>query len=147
MFFLESKTTPGSLSFCCVIALECNLSFSNLLGEPSLHPVSKQRNEWKFPLMMFEREVMSVVCLYEKARHDGINEEVSVEENDVLVQFLHPVDPSVHLHWPVIEGRSWVPVNHVLQLLSIPTVNTLGCPYTFFKNEFKYTQKQFTENL
>ena len=56
--------------------------------------------------MMFEREVMSVVCLYEKARHDGINEEVSVEENDVLVQFLHPVDPSVHLHWPVIEGRS-----------------------------------------
>ena len=63
MFFLESKTTPDSLSFCCVIALECNLSFSNLSGEPSLHPVSKQRKETKFPLMMFEWEVMSVVCL------------------------------------------------------------------------------------
>ena len=38
-------------------------------------------------------------------------------------------------------------VNHKLQLLSIPTVNTSGPPYTFLKSEFKDTQKQFTENL
>ena len=46
-----------------------------------------------------------------------------------------------------IEVKCWVPVNHVLQLLSITTVNTSGCPYTFRKSEFKDTQKQFTENL
>ena len=45
MFFLESKTIPSSFSFCYVIALEDSLSFSNLLGEPSLHP------EMKFPLI------------------------------------------------------------------------------------------------
>ena len=43
--------------------------------------------------------------------------------------------------------KCWVSVNHVLQLLSIPTVNTSGCPYTLLKREFKDTQKQFTENL
>ena len=66
--------------------------------------------------------------------YDGINEEVSVEENDVLVKFLHPTDPSVYLHWPAIEVKSWVPVYHRLQLLSIPTVNFSGCPYTFTGN-------------
>ena len=88
---------------------------------------------------------MSVVHV--KKWYDGINEEVSVEENDVLLKFLHPIDPSVYLHWPSTDVKCWVPVNHVLQLLSILTVNTSGHPYTFLKSEFKDTQKQFTENL
>ena len=88
-----------------------------------------------------------VSCLYEKEWYHGINEEISVEENDVLVKFLHPIDPSVYLHWPAIDVKCWVPVNHVLQLLSILAVNTSGCPYTFQKSEFKDTQKEFTENL
>ena len=57
--FLNPKL-PGSLSFCCVIALEYSLSFSNLSGELSLHPVSIQRKEMKFPLVMFRWAVMSV---------------------------------------------------------------------------------------
>ena len=63
MFFLESKTIPDSLSFCCVIALEYSLSFSNLSWNPSLHWVSIQRKEMKFPLMMFRWAVMSVSCM------------------------------------------------------------------------------------
>ena len=88
-----------------------------------------------------------VSCQYEKEWCDGVNEEVSVEENDVLVKFLHPTDPSVHLHWPASDGKCWAQVNHVLQLLSIPNVNTSECPYTFLKSEFKDTQKQFTKNI
>ena len=87
-----------------------------------------------------------VSCLYKKQWYDGINK-VSVEENHVLLKFLHRIDPSVHLHWPVTDGKFWVPVNHVLQLLSIPNVNTSEHPHTFLKNESKDTQKQFTENL
>ena len=62
------------------------------------------------------------------------------------MKFLNPIDPSVYLHCPVTDVKCWVSVNHVLQLLSIPTVNTSGCPYTFLKSESKDTQKQFTEN-
>ena len=43
-----------------------------------------------------------VSCLHEKEWYDGINEEVSVEE-DVLVKFLHPTDPSVYLYWSAID--------------------------------------------
>ena len=88
-----------------------------------------------------------ISCLYEKEWYDGIVEEVSVEENDVLVKFLHPIGPSVYLHWPAIEDKSWVPVNHVLELLLIPTADTSGCHYMFLKIELKDTQKQFTKNL
>ena len=62
MFFLESKTIPGSLSF-FVIALEYSLSFSNLSGEQSLYPVFTQLKKMKFPFMMFGWAVMSVVCM------------------------------------------------------------------------------------
>ena len=71
--------------------------------------------------------------------YDGINEEVSIEENDVLVKFLHPIDPSVYLYLPAVDAKFWVPVNQVLQLLSLPTVNISGAPYTFPKHEFKDT--------
>ena len=62
-----------------------------------------------------------VSWLHGKEWYDGINA-VLVEENDILVKFLHPIDPSVYLQWPAINVKCWVPVNHVLQLLSIPTL-------------------------
>ena len=80
-----------------------------------------------------------VICLYERELYDGINEEFSLEENDVLVKFLHCSSHAV-LRWPAIEVRCWVPANHGLQLLSISTVNTSGYPFTFLKREFKDTQ-------
>ena len=56
MFFLESKTIPGSCSFCCVITLEyCH--FQTYQGSQALHPVSIQVKEMKFPLMMFEYQL------------------------------------------------------------------------------------------
>ena len=55
-----------------------------------------------------------VSCLYEKEWYDGINEEVSVEENDVLVKFLHPINPSVYLLWPAIDVKCMVPVSPIL---------------------------------
>ena len=47
MFFLETKTIPGSFSFCCMIAFEYTLSFSKLLKGAKLTPSfhSKKENE------------------------------------------------------------------------------------------------------
>ena len=63
------------------------------------------------------------------------------------MKFLHPTDPSEYLHWPAIEVKFWVLVDHGLQLLSISTVNTSGRSFTFLKSEFKDLQKTLTENL
>ena len=50
-----------------------------------------------------------VSCPNEKEWYDGINEEVLVEENAVLVKLLHPIDPFVYLHWPAIDIQCWMP--------------------------------------
>ena len=89
---------PGSLSLCCVIALEYILSFSNLSGEPSLHPVSIQRKEMKFPLMMLGWAAMSVACM-KKEWYDGINAEVSVEENEVFASYSSISISSLTCNW------------------------------------------------
>ena len=105
MFFLESKTIPGFLSFCCVIAFKYGLSFLNLSGEPSLHPVSTQRKGMKFPLMMFEwAAVMSAACM----KKNGVMvlmKRFQLKKMMFLVKFLHPIDPSVYLHWPAIDVK------------------------------------------
>ena len=49
---------------------------------------------------MFGWALTSITCMKKKMVYDGINEEVSVEENDVMMKFLHLIDPSVYLHWP-----------------------------------------------
>ena len=146
MFFLESKkNTRVSLILLCDCIRIYLVIFKLIRGAkltPSFH--SKKGNEVSsddVPMGSY------VSCLYEKEWYDRIYEEVSVEENDVLVKFFHPIDSSVYLQLPGIDFKYWVPVNHVLQLLSIPTVNTSWHPYNFLKSEFKDTQKQFTENL
>ena len=136
----------GSLSFCCVIALEYSLSFSNLSGEPSLHPVSIQRKEMKFALMIFRWAVMSVTCM-KKNGMIVLMKKFQLKKMMFWWSFLHPTDPSVHLHWPANDDKCCMPVHDILQLLLIPTVSISGHPYTFLKSEFKDTQKQFTENL
>ena len=96
-----------------MIALEYNLPFSNLSGKPSLHTVSIQRKENEISI---DDVLMGsyVCCLCEKEWYDGIVEEISVEEIDVLVKFLHLIGPSVYLHWPALEDKCLVPVNHKL---------------------------------
>ena len=78
-----------------MIASEYSLSFSNLLGESSLHSVSIQRkgNEISIDDVLMDSYVS---CEW----YDGIVEEVSFEENNFLVKFLHHIGLSVCLHWP-----------------------------------------------
>ena len=144
--FSKCKTIPGTRSFHCVIASEYGLSFSKLSGEPSLYPLSVQTKGNEISTDNIP-EASYARCLYEKEWYFGMVQEVSVEKNDVLVKFLHPNGPSVYFHWPAIEDKCWVPVEHILQLLSIASVNTSGHHYTFIEKELQDTQKQFAENI
>ena len=95
-----------------MIALEYSLPFSNLSGEPNLHLLSIQRKEMKFPWMIFGWAVTSVACM--KKNSMMVLMKVSVEENDVQVTFLHPINPSVYLLWPAIDVKCLVPVSPII---------------------------------
>ena len=115
-----------------ILLYDCiRLSFSNLSrgAKLTISFHSKKRNK----ISIDDFHMGSYVsCVYKKEWH-GINE-VSNGENVVPVKFLHPINLSVDLHWPAIEVKCHLPVNHILQLLSIPFVNFSGCPYTFLKS-------------
>ena len=87
-----------------MIALEYRSSFSNLSGEPSLHPISIQKEEIKFSLMMFGWAVMSVACM-KKNGMMVLMKRFQLKKMMFLVKFLHPIDPSVYLHWPAIDVK------------------------------------------
>ena len=122
--------------------------FENYPGKPSLHPLSVQRKGNKTSTGDVSVGSLSVVCMKKNGRMVvGMVEEVSVEENDVLMKFLDPNGSSVYFHWPAIEDKCWVPVEHMLQLLSIPSVKVSGCHYIFLERELKDTQDQLAENI
>ena len=95
--FPKSETIPGPHSFPYVMASEYGLPFPKLSGEPSLHPVFIQRKENE--ISTDDAMIGSYVsCLYEKKWYNRIVEEVSPEENNILVKLLHPYGRSVCLH-------------------------------------------------
>ena len=81
-----------------MIALEHSLSFPNLSWEPKLTTLSfhsKKGNEISIDDVWMGTSYISCL-LHEKKWYDGINEDVSVEEN-VLVMVLHPINQSVYI--------------------------------------------------
>ena len=82
-----------------MIALEHSLSFSNGSWEPKLKTLSfhsKKGNEISIDDVWMDTSYVSCLLHEKKKWYDGINEEVSVEEN-VLVMVLHPINGSVYI--------------------------------------------------
>lgn len=130
----KCKTITDSLPFHYVIVSEYGLSKSS--GEPSLHPVSIYM---KFHWWCSNVQFFSVAC----AKRNG----VLVLLKKFWLKIIWWSFCILYFHWPAIEEKCWVSVEHKLQLLSILSVNTSGWHYTFLENELKDTQKQLTENI
>ena len=77
-----------------------NISKSNLVTDNS--PLDK------FTLGQF------LLCRYKTDQWIGNVKEISFENDDVLVSFMHPKVPSKNFHWPNREDVCWVPTQHIL---------------------------------
>lgn len=120
--------------------------FQNYQGSQVYNYFLFKEKGMKFPLMMFKYPAILVACMKKNGMLVWLKK-FSVEESDVLVKLLHPNCPSVYLHLPTTKDKFWVQVEHIVQLLSIPSVNTSGCHYTFIERILKDTQEQFVENI
>ena len=137
-----------------MIALEHSLSFSNGSWEPKLKTLSfhsKKGNEISIDDVWMDTSYVS--CLLHEKKNGMM---VLMKKFQLKKMFwwwfcILLMDQYIYLHWPTINMKYcyWLPSVKTLQLelLTIPTVNTSGHPYTFLRSEFKDTQKQFTENL
>ena len=83
-----------------------------------------------------------VSCMYEKKWWLGVAMEVDKEENDVLVNFMHPAGPARSFHWPAIEDQCYVPLTHILRKIDSP-VTASGRQYYINSKEMSEVKKAF----
>ena len=65
-----------------------------------------------------------VVCLYDRQYWVGIIKEVSTENLDVKVKFMHLKLPTPSLKWPSRNDLCWVPNVHVCHVVSPPELSS-----------------------
>ena len=91
----------------------------------------------------FEVQVLDyVTCLYDKKWWVGIVTNANKEEGDVEVKFMHPHGPSRSFKWPHTDDICWVPNEHMLFKIEIPTTSS-GRSYNISENDRKLTEQQF----
>ena len=67
-----------------------------------------------------------VVCKYDIDRWTGNIKELSFENGDALISFMHPKITSKKFHWPVREDLCWVPVQHIITAIDPPLISKTG---------------------
>ena len=83
-----------------------------------------------------------VACIYDNEWWVGNICEVSEEEHDARVKFMHPPGPAQSFHWPAHEDKCWVSEDHLLKILPSPTT-TSGRLYSFPKKTLEDVMEAF----
>ena len=87
-----------------------------------------------------------IACKYDNLWYFGIITEVSKEEGDVTVKFLHPAGPSPSFYWPTRDDVCPVPIPHVLAVVESPHTFT-GRTYQFSKECMNSIQKVMSKTF
>ena len=83
-----------------------------------------------------------VTCLYDNKWWVGIKIGIDREEEDMQIKFMHPPGPSRSFQWPNIDDICWVPNEHILYKIDIPTTSS-GRSYNIKQEDRKQTEKLF----
>ena len=78
-----------------------------------------------------------VACTYDFDWYVGIILDISIDNADVYVKFMHPKCPSMLFKRSLKEDESWVALNNVIQILKPPKPNKSGRNFTFNENDIK----------
>ena len=78
-----------------------------------------------------------VACTYDFDWYAGIILDISIDNGDVYVKFMHPKGPSMLFKWPLKEDECWVALNNIIKILKPPKSNQSGRNFTFDENDIK----------
>jgi hypothetical protein len=70
-----------------------------------------------------------VAAAYDKAWYLGVVENVSLENEDVLINFMRTRNPGTTIHsfvWPLTRDECWIPFQHVISTVEVPLQITKG---------------------
>ena len=70
-------------------------------------------------------------CTNEFGWYAGIILDISIDNGDIYVKFMHPKEPSMLLKWPSKQDECWAALNNVIKVLKPPKANQSGRNFTF----------------
>jgi hypothetical protein len=149
--FQMAKTVPGTRNHHCYIPTEDGkLSVRRISGDDSSFVIDILPSTPQCQADIQKSKVESsqcmpgqyVACMYDEKWWVGNIRELCHEENDVLVNFMHPNGPARSFSWPAREDTCWVPLEGILCFLS-PPVTRNGRQYHLEKNDVESLAKKY----
>ena len=81
-----------------------------------------------------------IACFYDSKWWVGLVIDVSIEEQDCQVSFMHPLGPKRKFRWPVREDLCWVPFENIICKIRAPVTAT-GRSYDISKEDEQFIIK------
>lgn len=83
-----------------------------------------------------------VACIYDNKWWIVNSCDVSLEEHDALINFMHPHGPARSFFWPSRKDSCWIPEQHIFLSLPAPTT-ALGREYNFPESAIRNVDEKF----
>ena len=95
-----AKTVPGTRSFHHFIPLSDSKIATKRLSEDEKFDLEYEFNNTVHVTIAELEFGQYIGCIYDHLAWIGVVKEIDVENQDILVKFLHPNFPSPSFHWP-----------------------------------------------
>ena len=123
--YKRSDTVPGTRSFQQFIPISVSITGAKYVSDDQYYAV---QFDFNIVHLLGPGDTLSpsqfVVCLYDRQYWVGIIMEVSTENLDVKVKFMHPKLPTPSLKWPSCDDLCWVLNVHVCLVVSPPKLTS-----------------------
>ena len=73
----------------------------------------------------------------------GSIRDISFENEEVLVGFMHPKSPCKNFYWPIRDDTCWIPVQHIIAPINTPTISETGREYQLSLSERHLVDSNF----
>lgn len=71
-----------------------------------------------------------IACIYDNLWWIGNICEISEEQHDAFISFMHPHGPAPSFHWPDRNDCCWIPEEHLIATIPAPSAASMGRQYT-----------------
>lgn len=128
----ESSTIAGTREHHQFVPVDLNSVCVSKVSNDTINFVARISNTTILYLKLSELSPgCYIACIYDNKWWIGNVIEVSVEENDALINFMHPPGPAYSFYWPERQDICWIPEQHLICMLPAPSVTSSGRQYQF----------------
>ena len=110
------------------------IRISRVLNDTSsfiAHADRSVRSEMRFVPIANLQPGQYIACIYDNNWWIGNISQISVDNYDALINFMHLHGPASFFHWPLRNDTCWIPEQSIIAILRAPAATAMGRQYSF----------------